>query len=168
MKFPLNRTKVQTKHVASLLKVQLNDSHISISHRLPKTKTTNNDQVHYNNAKVLSPSNVCFSNRDKRNELYRKRKLLKTTRKTNQSPVTIQENLTSLRKFLLNDARKAKEYLNFNYIWTSNGKILLRQHPTSKIISVSSIKDLARLRYRSPSNYVSESAEKTKVNNYIY
>ena len=40
---------------------------------------------------------------------------------------------------------------------------MLPQHPTSKIISRSSIRNLARLGYRPPSNYVSESAEKTTV-----
>ena len=59
------------KNVASrLLKVQLDDSHISISQRLPKTKTSDNDQVHYNNAKVHPPIILRFSNRDKRNELF--------------------------------------------------------------------------------------------------
>ena len=111
---------------------------------------------------------VCFSNRDKRNELNQMKKLLTSTSKTNQAPVTIQENLTSRRKFLLNEAKKAKEYLNFNYIWTSNVKILLRQHSTSKIISVSFIRDLAKLGYIPSSNYVSEPTGKTKVNDNIY
>ena len=99
--------------MASLFKVQLNDSHISISHRLPKIKTTANDQVHYKNTKVHLPNIVRFSNRDKRNALHQKRKLLKYVPKNNQALVTIQENLTFRKKIFSQRRKKGKRILEF-------------------------------------------------------
>ena len=99
------------------------------------------------------PIIVRFANRDKRNEIYKKRKLLKSNCKTepmshNSSPnITIQENLTPLRKSIYKAAKQAKAALNFIFAWTSQGKFFLRQDTDTKVFKISSFHDLAKLGY---------------------
>ena len=65
--------------------------------------------------------------------------------------VTIQENLTVYKKMLFNQAKLAKQYLNFSFVWTSQGRIRLRKDSGSRIINnVSSLHDLAKLGYSGP------------------
>ena len=121
------------KKVASLLKVNLEDSEISTSHRLfdaTDLSRPNNITNSQNSPNQIPPIIVRFINRDKRNETYTKRKLLNP--KANSSPVIregkieIQENLTKKRKQLLNEAKKAKRSLYYKFLWTSRGKVFLR------------------------------------------
>ena len=152
---PNENTTQLVKKVASLVNVRQEDSHISVFHRLP---------VHANETKRNAPNKptehapiiVRFSNRDKRNEFYQKRKLIKPSPNSSKDCfedyglIRIRENLTCFRKNLYNQAKKAKIELNYKFLWTSNGRILLRQNSASKVIHVSSVDDLAKLGYRSP------------------
>ena len=114
------------KHVAALLKVDLTNDQISTSHRLiPNHSNSNKVQKNL-------PIIVRFANRDKRNEIYSKRHLLKLDSKLNTSRIDIRENLTSFRKSLYKEAKKVKNQLNYNFFWTSQGQIFLRKSPTSR------------------------------------
>ena len=97
---------------------------------------------------------VRFSNRDKRNELYGKRKLLNKIQfeKINSSLAStqIRKNLTAYRKMLLSEAVKAKKLLNFKFIWTSQGRICLRKDLESRIINVKLLSDLSKICYSDP------------------
>ena len=98
---------------------------------------------------------VRFSNRDKRNELYGKRKLLNKIQsdKINSSLASTQireKNLTAYRKMLLNEVVKAKKLLNFKFILTSQGRIRLRKDSESRIINVNSLSDLSKIGYSDP------------------
>ena len=125
---PLKRDKNTNeivKSVVSSLNVRLDDHQISTSHRLAGSyKKVQGNQA----TKQSPPIIVRFANRDKRNEIYMKRKLLKSNGKTepmsqNSSPnVTIQENLTPLRISIYRAAKQAKAALNFKFAWTSQGK----------------------------------------------
>ena len=64
--------------------------------------------------------------------------------------VTIQENLTVYKKTLFNQAKLAKQYLNFLFVWTSQGRIRLRKDSGSRIINESWLQDLAKLGYSGP------------------
>ena len=138
------------KSVVSSLNVRLDDNQISTSHRL----TGSYKKFQGNQATEQSPPIIVrFANRDKRNEIYKKRKLLRLNCKTepmshNSSPnITIQENLTPLRKWIYKAAKQAKAALNFKFAWTSQGKIFLRQDTDSKVYKISSFHDLAKLGY---------------------
>ena len=143
---PINKeesTNQIVKHVATLLKVDLTNDQISTSHRLiPNHSNSNIDR-----SKVQKnvPIVVRFANRDKRNEIYSKRHLLKSDSKLNTSRIDIRENLTSLRKSLHKEAKKVKNQLNYNFLWTSQGQIFLRKSPTSRVIRISSLSALDNL-----------------------
>ena len=61
--------------------------------------------------------------------------------------ITIQENLTSLRKSIYKAAKQAKAALNIKFAWTSQGKTFLRQDTDTKVYKISSFHDLAKLGY---------------------
>jgi len=139
-----NTNKI-VKQVATKLKVNLDDSHISTSHRLAEVNRTESKDQH-------PPIIVRFSNRDKRNEIFRKRKVLRPISSSSHSnslakenKIEIHENLTSKRKLLLKEANKVKRNLNYQFLWTSQGKIFLRHSPKSRIIHVSSLSILSKL-----------------------
>ena len=155
---PHENTNQLVKKVASLVNVRLEDSHISVGHRLPGggiyTRRRRRRNAH-NKPIEHAPIIVRFSNRDKRNEFYQKRKLIKPSPDSSKDCfednglIRIRENLTSFRKNLYNQAKKAKVELNYKFLWTSNERILLRQISASKVIHVLSVDDLAKLGYRS-------------------
>ena len=154
---PNENTNQLVKKVASLVNMRLEDSHISVSHRLPGCLHTNETKRKAPNKPIeYAPIIVCFSNQDKRNEFYQKRKLIKPLSDSSKDCfegiglIRIRENLTPFRKNLYNQAKKAKVELNYKFLWTSNGRILLRQNSASKVLHVSSVDDLAKLEYRSP------------------
>ena len=150
---PLKRdenTNEIVKSVASSLNVRLDDHQISTSHRLAGSyKKIQGNQA----TEQLPPIIVRFANRDKRKEIYKKRKLLKLNCETepmsrNSSPnITIQENLTPLRKSVYKAAKQAKAALNFKFAWTSQRKIFLRQDTDTKVYKILSFHDLAKLGY---------------------
>ena len=89
------------------------------------------------------PIIVRFSNRDKRNELFSKRRLLKekpqcTISAFGSSQISLHENLTAYRKSLFRAAKDAKEFLKFKFLWTSQGQIPLKRDSVSKAINISS------------------------------
>ena len=64
--------------------------------------------------------------------------------------VTIQENLTSQRRFLFYTAKRAKAQPNYKFIWASQGRIRIRKDTHSKFYTISSVSDLAKLGYSCP------------------
>ena len=137
---PLKRdenTNETVKSVVNSLNVRLDDNQISTSHRLAGSyKKVQRNQV----TEQPPPIIVSFANRDKRNEIYKKRKLLKLNCKTeptshNPSPnITIRKNLTPLRKSIYKAAKRAKAALNFKFAWTSQGKFFEDRTRTPRFI----------------------------------
>ena len=153
------------KSVAKSLNIALNDSEISTSHRLIQPDTASSNRV-TERQQTRTPTTsfrqhppapiiVRFSNRDKRNELYRQRKNLQNNTEVKSifgsaSNISIKENLTAYRKMLYGTAKLAQRDLNFKFLWTSQGRIRLRQNETSRIISVTSLADLKKIGYAGP------------------
>ena len=141
---PNESTNQVVKTLAKHLNVHLDESHISTSHRLAMKP----------DGKRPPPIIVRFSNRDKKNEIFGKRKMLHSNSMISSNfesdKVSIQENLTIYKKMLFNQAKLAKQYLNFSFVWTSQGRIRLRKDSGSRIINVSSLQDLAKLGYSCP------------------
>lgn len=151
------------KAVAQCLNIPLSDEHISTSHRLPITSIYKSNQAtekSQNNCKpphrpVHPPIIVRFTNRDKRNKIFQQKKLLRENEEIralfgSASNVVIKENLTAYRKMLYNATNSAKYDLNYKFLWTSQGRILLRKNSESRIINVSSLSDLAKIGYVDP------------------
>ena len=135
------------KTVAKALNVQLGERHISTSHRLSKPQNQKETRQY-------PPIIVRFSNRDKRNEIFRKRKNLQANQYIESTfgnaNLKITENLTRYKKTLFDTAKLANQDLHYKFLWTSQGQIHLRQKPDSKIITVSSLSDLNKLGYSDP------------------
>ena len=151
------------KQLAKQLKINLDDSQISTSHRLYNKSDASNRSVatgkfntNWKESKSIKqpPIIVRFANRDKRNEIYNKRKALRPNGSSNRGKIEICENLTSRRKFLLQETKRAKAFLNYQFLWTYQGKIFLRYSPMSRVINVSSLSVLAGLGYSVSGNNI--------------
>lgn len=64
--------------------------------------------------------------------------------------INITDNLTPFRKKLFKAAKLTQQELKFKFLWTSQGRIRLRQDSESRIINVTSFSDLDKLRYSGP------------------
>ena len=118
---------------------------ISTSHRLP---IMNHGRV----ASSRTPITVKFVRRDVRAKFFKAKKQLfaVSSRDLGFSQVTeqkifIAESLTQRNKKLFADCLKDKYDLNFKYIWTSLGKIMLRKNNDSPARLISRDRDLVKL-----------------------
>lgn len=117
--------------LSALTGVVIQDGDISTAHRLPDTKNNKNRII------------VKFVKRDKKDELYSKRRQLvgKSTKdlpsvfavdQESKSRIYINESLTSYRRKLLGKINQFKKENGFKFLWTNNGKIMLKKHDTAK------------------------------------
>ena len=114
------------KEVGLLAGVEIDDCHIAATHKLPDSKNVKNRLI------------VKFIQRDKREELYKHRKNLVGKNishlpsvEDGNGKIFINESLTSYRKRLFGRIREYKKKNNLKYLWTSNGKIMLKVNDTS-------------------------------------
>ena len=114
------------KEVGLLAGVEIDDRHIAAAHKLPDSKNVKNRLI------------VKFIQRDKREELYKHRKNLVGKNishlpsvEDGNGKIFIIESLTSYRKRLFGRIREYKRDNNSKYLWTSNGKIMLKVNDTS-------------------------------------
>jgi hypothetical protein len=124
---PDENTKDLVIELASAIGV---DKDISITHRLPESRKVK-DCV------------VKFTRRVKREEVYKKRSILKSknysclpmVRSLNGTNTTIHinESLTAYRKRLLGKINQFKKDHKFKFLWTTNGKIHLREGNDSQV-----------------------------------
>ena len=125
--------KLLVKEIGTLIGAEIDDSHIAAAHRLPDSKNVKNRLI------------VKFLQRDKREEVYKKRKHL-VGKSVHQLPsiraeigesvsrdnkIYINESLTSYRKRLFGRIKDYKRKNNVKYLWTSNGKIMLKVNEAS-------------------------------------
>ena len=119
-----------TKTVAKCLNVELENSHISTSHR-PFQNSNNfsgiSSSPNQQNCKNIRipfkppPIIVRFTNRDKRNDLFRRRKMLQMNSELaaifgSASKITFKENLRVNRKMVYDAAVDAKRDLNHKFL----------------------------------------------------
>ena len=114
------------KEVGLFAGVEIDDCHIAAAHKLPDSKNVKNRLI------------VKFIQRDKREELYKNRKNLVAKNishlpsvEDGNGKIFINESLTSYRKRLFGRIREYKRKNNLKYLWTSNGKIMLKVNDTS-------------------------------------
>ena len=142
------------KSVAKALNVDLDEIQISTSHRLAQPKR---DRQQQSKSYQSPPIIVRFSDRDKRNEIFRKKKMLRSNPSVNLTfgyvYVNITENLTKRRKTLFNTAKLAKRDLQLRFLWTSQGRIRLGRDSESEIVNASSLSDLYKLGYSGPAAF---------------
>ena len=131
---PNDSPALLVKEMSEIMGVNLNENGISIAHRLPPT------------TKVKDRLIVKFTRREKRDEIYSKRKNLKSKRTkdlpsvvceqesavvSHKAQIHVNESLTPYRKRLLNRILQFKRDHNYKFIWTANGKIMLKKTESS-------------------------------------
>ena len=117
--------------------VKLDDNDISVAHRLPSTK------------KVKDRLIVKFTRREKRDEVYKKRKNLKSKQTkdlpsvarqpesptiSHKAEIHINESLTPYRKRLFGRLLEYIRSHSYKFIWTTNGTIMLRETDSSSAL----------------------------------
>ena len=118
------------KEIGSLIGVEIDDSDIATAHRVPATEKVKNSLI------------VKFLRREKREDVYKKRKNfigkntshLPTVAEMNSpenSKIYINESLTNYRKRLFGQIKQYKRMNNVKYLWTNNGKIILKVNEMS-------------------------------------
>ena len=130
-----------TKHFG----VEIIKDQISTSYRLP-VRRTHHDK---DSTKTSPPPIIArFVNRDIRNEIYAKEKLIRDLDFNKFSvygikSLFINENLTQQRKKLFWLAKQKARLAEFKYIWTSNGNIFVRRSEETVAIGIKLEKDLS-------------------------
>lgn len=130
--------------VGDLMGVDINANDFSVSHRLPISQK-------YKGKRSLLPSIIVkFVRRDTKELFYRAPKKLKdfTTHDLGYpdgNNIFISESLTEVNKALVKAALKAKKDHDYDFIWTSNGKIYLREDSDSRAIYIKNEDDLLKL-----------------------
>ena len=110
------------KQVADLIAPELNisESDISISHRLPAPHGR------------VKPIIVKFTRRDSRDAIYSKRRNLSSKKSTDLgfhvcNRLYINESLTAQSRKILHDVKEFQRAHEFKYVWTKQGKVLLKK-----------------------------------------
>ena len=131
---PNDSPALLVKEMSEIMGVNLNENDISIAHRLPPTK------------KVKDRLIVKFTRREKRDEIYSKRKNLKSKRTkdlpsvvcepesavvSHKAQIHVNESLTPYRKRLLGRILQFKRDHNYKFISTANGKLMLKKTESS-------------------------------------
>ena len=129
--------------IGEMLGIEITEDDLSVSHRVPPNKR-NPDRPPAIIAK--------FVRRDKKEELYRARKLLrnKSTQDLDYlaaNKIYISESLTQKNRELFQKCLQMKKAHKFKFIWTNAGKIYLRkdERPESRVHHVTLSKDLDKL-----------------------
>ena len=124
--------------VADLLDVELEESDISISHRLPATDKTWSDSRGMKHPPPPPIIIAKFVRREDKENFYKARNRLKNKtvgdlQRFNdldldcENQIYISESLNQRRKKLFKSCLKVKKDLNFRFISTSNGRIFLKK-----------------------------------------
>ena len=151
------------KKIGALIEVDINDTDISISHRIPLS----------NNGEAVSiPSRhpaivVKFTNRRIRDCFYKARPKLKSYNisdiglgRYGENNIFIQESLTEAKRKLFKNCLKFRKEQNYKFIWTYYGVIYLRRNEHTPASRITSVGDLERLQPRRPT---SESTSSTTI-----
>nr|XP_039255380.1 uncharacterized protein LOC120332242 [Styela clava] len=120
------------------INVDIKHSDISVTHRSP----THNSNIH-------KPIIAKFTNRKIRARILKNRHLLKTaanSRIRNISRVFIVENLTDKNKNLFYQAKVMKRRCGYAFLWTSNGKVLIKKNKDTNTLPITDEDDLDKIR----------------------
>ena len=134
-------TSQLVKKVGEIIEVQVQDQDISISHRLTDSRPDRDPALI-----------VKFARRNVRDKFYKVRKNLRgkslrdigITRFAGRK-IFIVESLTQHNRKLFNECLQKKKDLNYRFIWTTHGKILLRKDEDSPVITITKRNDIDKL-----------------------
>ncbi|XP_028412563.1 uncharacterized protein LOC114535456 [Dendronephthya gigantea] len=126
-----------------LMGVEIAQEDLSVSHRLPTNKR-------YKGNKSTPAIIVKFTRRDVKEAFFRSRNKLKNKTTCDlgyriSNLIYINESLTEKNKELFKHCLRTKKELNYKFIWTSNGRIYLRQNEGSSVIHIKNKDELTKL-----------------------
>lgn len=125
--------------IAAEVGVRLMKEEIEASHRI-QTRNKNKEK----------PVIVHLASRKKRNEIIAGQKKTKVTQDKilangSSSRIFVNESLTKYYKELLFEAKKKAQEINFKYVWTAEGKILMRAEEKGRVFRIKNHLDLKNL-----------------------
>jgi len=134
------------RKVGDLVDIDVKTEDISISHRLQAR--TNRASKQPKEPSII----VKFARRDVREALYKARSKLRSkstedlgfARYTSQK-IFIAESLTSRNHQLFNECLKKRNECHYKFIWTNQGKILLRRDVNSPVITIKTEADVIKI-----------------------
>lgn len=118
---------------------------IDIAHRIGSSKSGMVDRR-------PRPIIVRFNNRRSRNAVYDGRKRMKLTTcadlgyQGNTNKIFINENLVAATRELLGIVNEARKAAGYKFLWTYNGRILVRKNEKDVAIAIHSKEDVAKLK----------------------
>ena len=130
------------KSIGKAIDVPIEEQDISIAHPIPSYKTDAPPKII-----------VKFTRRSVRNEYYsNRRKLVNKKVKdlpdlnltSNVDAVYISESLTPTKKKLFGKVNKVKKRLKWKFIWTRNGRILIKESETKPTYAFDTEEDLTK------------------------
>ena len=133
------------KDMGKAIGVDITDTDISVSHRLPPSKS-------YKGKKPgPSPIIVKFVRRDTKDAFYQARLKLKEMKSNDlgfpgEHRMYISESLSPRNRELFNEAYKLKNDLEYKFLWTSNGRVFLRATEVSPVIFINSLDLVKKIR----------------------
>ena len=134
------------KEVAQLINVKLTNDQTSTSHRLPSksNRTVNGGKT---SSQTPPPIIVRFVSRDKRNEMMANRHGirqadLKKFSVAGTNGIYINENLTHYRKKLFWLAKQKAKSCEYEFFWTVNCNIFVKETENSKAMMIKNEQDL--------------------------
>ena len=137
-------TNTIVKNVGKLMGIDIEEEDISISHRLPQSKK-------YKGKKIGPPAIIArFVKRDKKNKYYGARAKLQSSSIANMgytedNKIFISESLTESNRELFKQCLKAKKDLNYDFVWTRNGKIYMKYNSYSAARLISTKDEVGKL-----------------------
>nr|XP_039253141.1 uncharacterized protein LOC120330318 [Styela clava] len=124
--------------ICEKINVPLKSFDISNCHRMSK-----------NNKKKPSPIIANFINRKTRNQILKNRRRLKSLDISTVFPsfsrstkIFVVENLTDTNKDLFFKARDLKQACGYKFLWTNNGKVLIKKNSDTPTIPIITEEDL--------------------------
>ena len=143
------------KKIGALIEVNIDDTDISISHRIP---LSNNGES--GSTPIRHPAKVVkFTNRWIRDRFYKARPKLKSYNISDiglgcygENNIFIQESLTEAKRKLLNNCLKFCKEQNYKFIWTYYRVIYLRHNEHTLASHITSVGDLEKLQPRWPTS----------------
>ena len=154
-------TNVIVKKIGALIDVDINDTDISISHRIPSSNDGASGSTSFRHPAIV----VKFTNRKNRDLFYKARSKLKSYNTSDiglgcngESKIYIQESLTEAKRNLFKSCLKFRKDQKYKFIWTYYGVIYLRRNEHTPASRITSVRDLEKLQ---PRQSTSESTSTT-------
>lgn len=131
--------KEVVKTMGQKIEVNIKTEDIDAIHRIPSRSNANPEPIVVQFVTRQMKENVVKKSKEKRvctDDL---------NMQCANKPVFVNEHLTRKRKNIMFEARKLKNEKNYKFLWSRNGKILIKKNETSTTIQLNSLDDLSKI-----------------------